>query len=321
MPTSNPILLGLLLLGAVCLFGSEKKAEQTLPTLRGLDSASEIPYYQPEFHLSKIKESPEEPDSATMSPTAVKVRFEPIRNPGSTIVLAERERARTGFQPGDDFTLDAAIQMGELLRKEWPKLPPLDERKLRSYAIRIIRGKHLTLCTDLPLSPEINRLPEIFDRAVLEYCHFFGVDPKYCNAWHIRGCLIDDLEKFRAADLLGKFPTQLPGYSVDDLLWVREQNSDYFRRHLLLHEGVHGFMNFMFGTCGPEWYMESTAEYLATHRWENGRLELGVMPENSGVMPEWRRIELVKSDIKEGNLKTVDRLMRLPVRQTEPPID
>lgn len=324
------MLIGLLLLGTICLSGCEKKDEQTLPVLHPsvredqnlpLPSVPEPTSLPEDGNVLEDKNVPEDPDTVSVPRDAVKIRFEPIRNPGGPVILAEQERTRTGFQPGDDFTLDAAMALGELLRKEWPQLPPLDERALRSHSIRVIKGKHLTLCTDLPPSPEINRLPEIFDRAVLEYCRFFGVDPKHCDAWRIRGCLIDDLEKFRAADLLGRFPTHLPGFSVDDRLWVRDQNSDYFRRHLLLHEGVHGYMNYMFGTCGPEWYMESTAEYLATHRWENGRLELGVMPENTDALSEWRRIEMVKGDIKAGNRKTVDRLMRLPVRQDEPPTD
>ena len=321
--------IGLLLLAAMCFADCGKKVEQAIP-----DPASEFDVSQntsqPEFPLPVPFQGVEETqDDETARPLqndnppveTVKTRFEPIRRPGSPIVLAERDRARTGFQSGDDFSLDAAIQTAELLRKEWPPLPPLDERALRSRNIRVLKGKHLTLYTDLPPSPEINRLPEIFDLAVLEYCRFFDVDPKHCATWQIRGCLIDDLETFRAADLLGPFPTHLIGYSVDDRLWVREQKSDYFRRHLILHEGVHGFMNYVFGACGPEWYMESSAEYLATHRWENGRLELGVLPEHTGDLPGWRRIEMVKDDLKAGNVKTADRIMRSPVRQAEPPVD
>ncbi|MCL2117873.1 MAG: hypothetical protein FWH27_05535 [Planctomycetaceae bacterium] len=327
MTTSRDILIGLLLLGVMCLFGCKKKTEQTLP----LPQHSVAEVQQEQQHLPPglfepassldAEDAPEEQDNVPPDPGTVKTRFEPLRNPGTPVVLAEQERKRTGFQPGGDFSLDAVVSMGELLRKEWPQLPPLDERALRSHAIRVIKGKHLTLYTDLAAPPEINRLPEIFDLAVTEYCRFFGVDPKYCAAWHMQGCLIDDLEKFRAAGLLGTFPTHLPGYSVDDRLWVLEQKSDYFRRHLLLHEGVHGFMNFMFGTCGPVWYMESTAEYLATHRWENGRLELGVMPENTDAVPGWRRIELVKNDVQAGNLKTADRVMRYSGRQLESPTD
>jgi hypothetical protein len=319
------VLIGLLFLGAISVVGCKKNNEPSLPGFpQKSDVVPSLPI-QPESPQPDVpteaEESVERETADTIPQPEAKTRFEPIRRPGSPIILAERERERTGFQPGDDFSLDVAIPMGELLRKEWPELPPLDERALRSQNIRVIKSKHLTLCTDLPPSPEIDRLPEMFDRAVLEYCRFFGVDPKHCTTWHMRGCLIDDVEKFRAADLLGPFPTQLNGYSVDDRLWVLEQKSDYFRRHLILHEGVHGFMNFMFGSCGPEWYMESTAEYLATHRWENGRLELGIMPENTGALSGRRRIEILKDDITSGNRKTADRVIRSPVRQGEPPVD
>jgi len=343
--TTKKIWIGLLILGSMCFVGCDKKAEQTIPTLSPLPDggnpvnqeawdaqskemeARKIALEQQDTEETREGETTQQPQNDSPLIETAKMRFEPPRRLSSSVVLAEQERARTGFQHGDDFSLDAAIQLGELLRKEWPKLPPLDERALRSQNIRVLKGKHLTLCTDLPSSSEINRLPEVFDRAVLEYCNFFGVDPKYCENWYIRGCLMDDLEKFRAADLLGPFPENLVGYSIDDRLWLLEQKSDYFRRHLLLHEGVHGFMNYVFGNCGQdwEWYMESTAEYLATHRWENGRLELGVMPDHTDAFPGWRRIEILKSDIKAGNMKTAERLMRSPVRQParqgEPPVD
>ena len=326
MAISHNSILTLLLVGAMCLFGCKKKTEQTHSTPRqSAETTQYHPLPAPSESIPSAEDEidPEEPDDIPVSQPVVKTRFEPTRNPRRPIILAEQERKRNGFQPGDDFSIEAAIAMGELLRKEWPQLPQLDERTLRSQGIRIIKGKHLTLCTDLPPSPEINRLPAIFDLAVLEYCRFFGVEPKHCNDWHIRGCLMDDLEKFHAADLLDQYPTHLPGYSVDNRLWVREQKSDDFRRHLLLHEGVHGFMNYVFGTCGQnfEWYMESTAEYLATHRLKNGRLELGVMPENTDAISGWRRIEFLLDDIKAGKLRTVDRVMQLPVRQGEPPSD
>jgi len=325
--TMKNIGIGWLLLGAMCLVGCGKKTEQSLPSSHPLPDLTPQMVDQLSKDAKRIEEARLENETAESSQNnnppveTVKMRFEPARRPGSPVVLAEQERARTGFHPGDDFSLDAAIQMGQRLRKEWPPLPPLDERALRSQNIRLLKGKHLTLWTDLPPSPEINNLPNVFDLAVTEYCRFFGVDPKHCAGWHIRGCLIDDLEIFRATDLLGPFPTHLIGYSVDDRLWVREQQSDYFRRHLILHEGVHGFMNYVFGACGPEWYMESTAEYLATHRWENGRLELGVIPEHPDALPGWRRIEIVRGDIKAGTMKTAEHIIRSPVRQAEPPVD
>ncbi len=326
MTTLKKTIPGLLCLALFCLCvcGCEKKAERTLPHRQ--DATDDI-QHSPEKSEPQAALPPTVDDTPSVEAVViplqqhVKMRFEPLRRPSPLVKLAEQERTNAGFRPDDDFTIEDAIRTGERLRKEWPQLPPLDERALRSQNIRVIKGKHLTLCTDLPPSPEIDRLPEIFDLAVTEYCRFFGVDPKYCDAWHMRGCLLGDVEKFRTAGLLGPFPTHLPGFSVDDRLWVLEQKSDYFRRHLLLHEGVHGFMNYVFGTCGPVWYMESAAEYLGTHRWENGRLELGVMPENADAAPGWQRIELVRRDIKAGHLKTVDRVMGFSGLQLETPTD
>ena len=48
--------------------------------------------------------------------------------------------------------------------------------------------------------------------------------------------------------------------------WLFDQPTDYYVRHLLLHEGTHVFMVSFLGGCGPGWYMEGTAELLGTHR-------------------------------------------------------
>ncbi|MCL2622141.1 MAG: hypothetical protein FWD31_00635, partial [Planctomycetaceae bacterium] len=139
--TAKNIWIVLLLTGAIGIVGCEKKAGQTLPT------RSPLPATTPEDHPEHLlqqearfmelqQQELEIQDTAWLSQKdshpaeAAKMRFEPVRRPGNAIVLAEQERARTGFQPDDDFSLDAAIQMGELLRKERPPLPPLDERAL-----------------------------------------------------------------------------------------------------------------------------------------------------------------------------------------------
>jgi hypothetical protein len=46
-----------------------------------------------------------------------------------------------------------------------------------------------------------------------------------------------------------------------------QSNPDY-RRHLLLHEGVHAFTLTLRAADAPPWYTEGIAEYLATHRLE-----------------------------------------------------
>ena len=87
-------------------------------------------------------------------------------------------------------------------------------------------------------------------------------------AWRMTGFLMKDKARFAERGLLpGDLPPFAHGYSRGRNLWLYEQPSDYYRRHLLLHEGTHGFMNTILGGCGPPWYMEGMAELLGTHRW------------------------------------------------------
>src|SRR3972149_4525471 len=102
--------------------------------------------------------------------------------------------------------------------------------------------------------------------------------------------------------------------------WFDDQPSDYYRRHLFLHEGVHGFMNTMLGGCGPVWYMEGMAEMLSTHSWKDGRLTLNFMPKDRDEVPEWGRIKLIKdavADNRTQSLRSVFEGMRNLTKETE----
>jgi len=161
--------------------------------------------------------------------------------------------------------------------------------------IRRLPGKHITLITDLPPAEAIDELPAVFDKALPQYCAYFGVSPSRCADWHATGCLMKDKAVFRRLGLLpeGTPPFQ-NGYSYNLDLWICDQSSDYYRRHLLLHEGVHSFMNTVLGGTGPPWYMEGMAELLGTHRWKDGQLTLGYFPANRDEVPMWGRIKIVR---------------------------
>ena len=106
---------------------------------------------------------------------------------------------------------------------------------------------------------------------------------------------MEDRAKFAALDLLPAAKPDLDtGYSQGYELWLMEQPSAYFRRHLLLHEGTHGFMYTQLGDTGPGWYMEGTAELFGTHGWQEGKLAMRVMPPRREDVPMWGRIRLVK---------------------------
>ncbi len=172
--------------------------------------------------------------------------------------------------------------------------------------IRKLSGKHLTLHTDLPSSPLVDALPEMFDQALAQWCAYFGVDPARHAGWHVTGCVMKDRALFQAAGLLPDgLPAFLHGYSVGKRVWVYEQSSDYYRAHLVLHEGTHAFMNTVLGGGGPPWYMEGMAEMLGTHRWRDGRLTLGYAPARRNEVPMWGRIKIVRDGFDAHRAKTL----------------
>jgi len=176
----------------------------------------------------------------------------------------------------------------------------VDEAKAAAEGIRKLSGKRLTLYTDLPPSKQVDCLVEVFDQAFPQWCEYFHIDPAEHADWHMTGFLMDEKAVYVRTGLL---PADLPpfqhGYARNFELWLYEQPSEYYRRHLLLHEGTHGFMNTLLGACGPPWYMESTAELLGTHRWKDGRLTLNYMPASREETPHWGRIRIIKDAFAE----------------------
>ncbi len=188
--------------------------------------------------------------------------------------------------------------------------------------IRQLTGKHILLLTDLPSLPAVDELPEVFDKAFPQWCKYFGVSPARHGDWQVTGCLMKDKSLFQRLKLL---PDALPpfdnGFSYNHDLWVFDQSSDYYRRHLLLHEGVHSFMNTLLGSCGPAWYREGIAELLGTHRWSDGELTLGYFPASREETPMWGRIKIVRDALAAHRAKRLpDVLAYDPATQpgTEP---
>ena len=69
-------------------------------------------------------------------------------------------------------------------------------------------------------------------------------------------------------------------YAQGQQIWVRAQPSEYYTRHLMLHEGVHCLAFAAFGGAGPTWYQEGTAELLATHGGVGTELTVNRIPAN-----------------------------------------
>ena len=178
------------------------------------------------------------------------------------------------------------------------------------FGIRQLKGKHITLYTDLPSDAEVDRLPAVFDLAFPIWCRYFGRDPKSQEAWHVNGFIIKDKAKFQANGMLPRDLPEFPnGYARDNEFWLYEQKSAYYRRHLFLHEGTHCVMFHLLGSCGPPWYMEGMAELLATHELSDGKLRLLHFPKNREEVPYLGRIKLIKEAVAAGKRMSLDQIM------------
>lgn len=199
---------------------------------------------------------------------------------------------------------------------DWPTPRHVDPTRAAAVGIREISGKHLLLWTDVPSSGAVDELPKVFDAAVNQWAEYFGVSEKQVADWQVQGFLIRERAKF---DALGLLPDghhdYLNGYAVGNELWLDDQQSDYYRRHLLLHEGTHSFMLAFLGSAGPGWYMEGTAELLGTHRWQENLLELNVFPADREQMPRWGRIKLIRDAHQSGKALSLGQVMAIDNRQ------
>ena len=176
-----------------------------------------------------------------------------------------------------------------------PQIRKVDERRAARVGIRRVDGRHLQLYTDLPHGDAVDGLGNVFDAAVDEWAKYFGVVPERTANWRMQAFLMEDRAKFAGLGLLPETnPDFANGYCQGCELWLAEQPSDYYRRHLLLHEGTHGFMYEFLGDGAPGWYMEGMAELLGTHRWKNGRLTMRHLPARREEVPMWGRIKLVR---------------------------
>lgn len=207
----------------------------------------------------------------------------------------------------------------------------IDETRTSAAGIRKLDSRHLTLYTDLPNSAEVDSLPGTFDAAVPLWAAYFGIDLATTADWHVQAYLIRDRDKFAAMQLLPSDRELVNGFANATEIWVLDQATDYYRRHLLLHEGTHAFMAAFLGGCGPGWYSEGMAELLATHRVGAGSrgqgaggrnddsLQLNIMPRDRQEVPMLGRIKLVRDAAAAGDALSIDAIMQIDGRRQQEP--
>lgn len=194
----------------------------------------------------------------------------------------------------DERALSAKPQLGSL--PETVSIQ-IDDAQFASAGIRKLVGVYVTLYTDLPSSPAVDGLPAVFDQGVAGIAKYFQTPRERYLQFRQTAFLMQDKSRF---ERLGCIPPELPeflhGFQWGEYIWLYEQPSEYYRRHLLLHEATHAFMHQVLGGSGPPWYAEGIAELLGTHRWEEGKLQLAAMPQHKQDVPYWGRIKTVKNE-------------------------
>ena len=198
-------------------------------------------------------------------------------------------------------------------------VPPL-AASARRAGLRVIESQHLVLATDRPPRADdgVDDLPRIFDEAVVVWCGHYGIEPATIRDWRAFGCLVVDRERFRAAGLLPATIPEFPhGFCDRNRFWLMDQSNPAYRRHLLLHEGVHAFTLTVRGLDAPEWYTEGIAEFLATHRLERDargveRFVPTPLPMRKSDVEQLGRIETLRRLAADRRPPTLSAVMAVP---------
>jgi hypothetical protein len=194
----------------------------------------------------------------------------------------------------------------------------VEEKRVEAAGVRKLASKHLTLFTDVPANPDVDGLPAIFDQAVPQWARYFGIDESKLGGWQAKAYLIGDRRRFEALRLMPPgHPDFVNGISMGAELWLLDQPTAYYRRHLLLHEGTHVFMSAYLGGSGPGWYMEGVAELLGTHRLDpqTGKLTLGIIPRSRDEVPMLGRIKLIRDAVGANRTLTLPAVMKIDNRK------
>lgn len=246
------------------------------------------------------------PSPASRSASALTSRTPPVDRQAGRDPLEELGPRKPSPQQAPEKPTPAANALPRPNR--WK--PPISAERADALGIRFVEGQHVRLYTDLPQQAKIDDYPAAFDQGVALWAAYFGLPRERWKEWKISGYLIRDKQRFRRAGLLDpNLPPFLNGFQRGAEIWVYDQPSDYYRRHLLLHEGVHALMNQHLGGCGPPWFMEGMAELLATHQWNQGQLRIVRIPAHREAAEFWGRVKIIKQDYAAGRALSLQEVM------------
>ena len=240
----------------------------------------------PTTNSAQVAPDPRNPEHPAEDPPSVTNRSDPHPDPDPVEVPV--------YRPDDDRI-------------------PHDTARLAAVGIQVFESKRLRLYTDLP-ADKAESLPQLIDEVYLVWEDYFGALPedRAGRDFQISGYLMQDEALFRGLGLVPADFTFEHGAQRRNEFWMREQEFDYYRRHLLIHEATHCYMTFVPGVDASNWYLEGMAEYFAAHRQVSGSpTEFRTMPTSPEEFAGFGRISLLRKDVAANKLATIPTILAL----------
>lgn len=196
-----------------------------------------------------------------------------------------------------------------------------DETRLAELGIHVFESKRLKLYTDID-TDTARTLPPLIDESYLAWEDYFGPLPadREGTDFQMSGFVMRDMALFRG---LGLIPSDLSfehGSHLQNEFWMREQEFDYYRRHLLIHEATHCYMTYVPGVDAPRFYLEGMAEYFGTHRPllptekqvdMDRTTKFCVMPTSREEFTGFGRILIIRKDVAAHRARTIRAVVGL----------
>jgi hypothetical protein len=246
-----------------------------------------------------------ESDSSAGATTKVRQNSKPSSKP---------ERAKKPSESADGP--DAAGPVQRVVRPTVP-VPRHDDRLLAERGIHRYQSKHLVLYTDI--DPERARpLPPLMDEAYAAWEDYFGPLPPdhEGNDFQMIGYIMADRDLFRETGLMtADIRIALEGVYKNQVFWMNDQPIDYYRRHLMIHEGTHCFM---MAYPNPSnqfiWYVEGMAELFRAHETDaRGHTRFRLFPRDKESFAGLGWIRLIHEDLRASGPKTIESVIDMHV--------
>ncbi len=210
----------------------------------------------------------------------------------------------------------------ESMHRHMDNRPKVNTKKAETNGIQRYDSKRLILFTDIDPA-KARELVKLVDQVYPAWELQFGKLPEARDKseFQITGYLMQDPDKFLKAGLLRRNPASIVHGQNDGYeFWMHDQEWDYYREHLLLHEATHCVTQCPEGAdqeIRPLWFIEGMAEYFGTHQLvESGKLgetklAFGVIPSSAESAHGFGRIEMIRMECEAGRALSADQVLLL----------